>query len=140
MKIQAASPADAEIAVQCIVSAFEDDPITWEELEAGVPGMSGRTAVYEQVSSLGAPDGPHYHLGVIAVAPHHQGGTIGRALLQAFCALSASDPASCGVYLETATQTNLNFYEKAGFTQNHQGAMGTETLWRLFLPQARDPA
>lgn len=112
----------------------------WKELEASVPGMAARTAVYDEVSRLGTPDRPHYYLGVIGVAPEHQGRGIGQALLQAFSALSANDPNSCGVYLETATPTNLGFYEKSGFREKHRGAMGAATLWCLFLPQKQKPA
>ena len=60
---------------------------------------------------------------------------VGTQLLRSFCDLSRSDPLSCGVYLETAEESNLRFYERAGFAETGRGRLGRATLWCMYLPQ-----
>lgn len=105
----------------------------WARLESSVPGLPERMADYEAIAAAGVPGEPHYYLGVMGTDPSVQGRGVGGRLLEAFCALSIADPASHGVYLETATPANLPFYRRAGFVQTHQGALGAATLWCLFL-------
>lgn len=62
-----------------------------------------------------APKCPHYHLGVLAVAPDAQGRGWGRVLLDALHALSASDPASTGVSLNTESEKNVALYRHVGY-------------------------
>ncbi len=59
------------------------------------------------------PSEPHWHLGPVAVAPAHQGGGVGSAMLSAFCAQMDG----CGgvSYLETDKPENVRLYEKFGF-------------------------
>jgi GNAT superfamily N-acetyltransferase len=109
----------------------------WNEMEASVPGMTERTAHYGSVSAPGEPKVPHYYLGVIGADPGWQGRGVGRALLAAFCERSAADPKSRGVYLETGTPANLPFYARAGFVQTHRAAVGTGTLWCLYLDHGK---
>jgi len=75
----------------------------------------------------------HYYLGVIGMDPTMHGLGIGTRLLRSFCDLSASDPRSSGVHLETANPSNVRFYERAGFAVTGQGSLGSETLWCMFL-------
>src|SRR4051812_23738289 len=86
-------------------------------------------------SERGKPSAPHYYLGVIGVDPDMHGRGIGMQLLKSFCDLSGSDPRSCGVYLETAQESNLAFYERAGFAEAGRGSLGDATLWCMYLPQ-----
>lgn len=112
----------------------------WNEFENATPGLTDRLAVYEGVADEYKPSDPHYYLGVIGVHPRMHGQGIGRQLLQAFCALSAADPLSSGVYLETAKPSNVPFYESAGFTETGRGMLGAGTLWCMYLRHARGPA
>ncbi|RZJ11961.1 MAG: GNAT family N-acetyltransferase [Rubrivivax sp.] len=106
----------------------------WDAFEASVPGLTERLAVYDAIADRYKPANPHYYLGVLGVAPDLQGSGIGKLLLQSFCALSAADPHSSGVYLETAKPSNVPFYKAAGFKETGRGALGAGTLWCLYLP------
>ena len=96
--------------------------------------MTDRMAVYEAITATGELTAPHYYLGVIGVVPDSHGSGIGTQLLKSFCDLSASDPLSSGVYLETAKASNVGFYEHAGFVETACGSLGAATLWCMFLP------
>ena len=106
----------------------------WDRFEKAIPGMTDRMAVYEAITATGERSAPHYSLGVIGVAPELHGLGIGTQLLKSFCDLSASDPLSSGVYLETAKASNVRFYERAGFVEIGRGSLGAATLWCMFLP------
>lgn len=106
----------------------------WAELEASAPGIDARFEAYERISDLCLPPGPHYYLGVLGTLPAAQGKGVGAALLQAFCRVSAADPLSQGVYLETANAANLPFYRRHGFELRGEGALGAGGLWCLFHP------
>lgn len=105
----------------------------WDRFEAQVSGLGERMAVYDGIADPLKPTTPHYYLGVIGTAPQTQGAGVGTQLLQSFCSVSAADPASSGVYLETANPANVRFYERAGFVEVGRGRMGGATLWCMFL-------
>ena len=104
----------------------------WDALEHSSTEVAGRFALYGQISEAAVPPQPHYYLGVIGVAPDARGTGAGGALLQAFCRLSAADPRSSGVYLETGNPDNLPFYAHHGFEVRGSGELGTGSLWCLF--------
>ena len=108
----------------------------WDRFEKAIPGLTDRMAVYEAITTTGEPATPHYYLGVIGVVPDSHGLGIGTQLLKSFCDLSASDPVSSGVYLETAKVSNVGFYEHAGFVETGRGSLGAATLWCMYLPHA----
>jgi ribosomal protein S18 acetylase RimI-like enzyme len=105
----------------------------WERFEAAVPELTERLQVYEEIAEKFKPSAPHYYLGAIGVDPRAQGRGIGAQLLKSFCERSAGDPLSDGVYLETAKQSNLSFYEGAGFVETGRGKLGSDTLWCMYL-------
>lgn len=106
----------------------------WDRFEAAIPGLSDRLAVYDGIANQGKPATPHYYLGVIGVDPALHGQGLGAQLLKSFCDLSAADPLSSGVYLETAKESNVRFYERAGFVETGRGRLGNDTLWCMYLP------
>ena len=107
----------------------------WQALERDLPGFAERLAAYDAISTRFAPSAPHAYLGVLGVEPARQGQGGGRALLDAFCARTANDPQSSGVYLETATPANLAFYGRAGFRVSGDAPLDDSThLWCLFRP------
>ena len=96
-----------------------------------------RMEIYDEISARGKPPAPHYYLGVIGVAPELHGRGVGTQLLSSFCALSGSDPLSSGVYLETAEESNVGFYERAGFSETARGSLGDATLWCMYRPETK---
>jgi ribosomal protein S18 acetylase RimI-like enzyme len=114
--------------------------VEWDRFERSIPGISDRMANYDEIASRGKPLVPHYYLGVIGVAKHLHGSGIGMRLIRSFCDLSASDPSSHGVYLETANESNLRFYERAGFSETGRGKLGSAMLWCMYLPHRRHDA
>ena len=118
--------------------AWADDLLEeWDRLESTIPGFTDRLAIYDEIAARGMPPVPHYYLGVIGVHPDMHSRGVGTQLLETFCGLSASDPLSRGVYLETAQEANLRFYERAGFEQTGSGSLGNSKLWCMYLPQQR---
>ncbi|MCB2017288.1 MAG: GNAT family N-acetyltransferase [Hydrogenophaga sp.] len=115
----------------------DDIASDWLHFEHANPGLTERLAIHDTVADSLKPTTPHYYLGVIGVDPDLHGQGLGRQLLQAYCDRSAADPASTGVYLETANPANVNFYENAGFVETGRGMLGDATLCCLFLPQER---
>jgi ribosomal protein S18 acetylase RimI-like enzyme len=107
----------------------------WGRFEKTTLGMTDRLAVYDEITAKGKPSALHYYLGVIGVDPALHGQGIGAQLLNSFCNLSDSDPLSCGVYLETAKEANLGFYQRAGFVETGRGRLGSATLWCMYLPR-----
>lgn len=110
----------------------------WNRFEQAIPGFTDRMAAYDAVAEKFKPSAPHYYLGVIGADPSKHGLGIGRQLLGSFCRLSAADPLSSGVYLETANPSNVGFYERAGFEVTGQGALGKANLWCMFLRHERE--
>jgi len=109
----------------------------WVRFEEAIPGLTDRMAIYDEVATKFKPSAPHYYLGVIGTEPTLQGAGIGTQLLKSFCEVSASDPQSSGVYLETAQASNLRFYERAGFAETGRGTLGDATLWCMYLSHER---
>lgn len=109
----------------------------WQRFEDSIAGLTDRMAVYDEVAARFKPSAPHYYLGVIGTRPDSQGIGVGRQLIGAFCAASAADPLSSGVYLETAQASNLEFYERAGFQETGRGSLGSSTLWCMYLSHGR---
>jgi ribosomal protein S18 acetylase RimI-like enzyme len=109
----------------------------WEHFEKATPGLTERLSVYEEIAEKFKPPTPHYYLGAIGVDPAAQGLGIGAHLLKSFCDRSAGDHLSSGVYLETATESNLAFYERAGFSETGRGTLGGNILWCMYLPHGK---
>ena len=106
----------------------------WAQFESEIPGVVERFDAYERAADRFRPDTPHYYLGVIAVEPALKGKGLGRELLQAFCALSARDTRSSGVYLETGSEASLDFYLRNGFVLRGHEDLGGTPLWCVFAP------
>jgi ribosomal protein S18 acetylase RimI-like enzyme len=107
----------------------------WTRFEKSIPGMADRMAIYDDIAAKFKPSAPHYYLGVIGIDPKLHGRGFGKQLLNSFCALSANDELSGGVYLETAQESNVGFYERFGFVEVGRGSLGSATLWCMYLPQ-----
>jgi len=108
--------------------------VAWGEFEAEIPQVVPRFDQYSAVSDARPPVGPHWYLGVIGVSNDRKGTGVGKALLDAFCALSDADTQSTGVYLETSNPASLRFYERNGFVIREHDVMEGVGLWCVFRP------
>jgi GNAT superfamily N-acetyltransferase len=109
----------------------------WEAFAQDTPGLTERGALYDAIAEKSKPLTPHYYLGVIGIDPAMHGFGLGKQLLTSFCDLSARDPLSSGVYLETANPSNVQFYKRAGFAETGRGSLGDATLWCMFLAHSQ---
>jgi ribosomal protein S18 acetylase RimI-like enzyme len=109
----------------------------WDRFEKDTPGLTDRMATYDAIAAQYKPPVPHYYLGALGVDPRAHGLGIGTQLLKSFCDRSANDRLSCGVYLETTKESNVRFYERAGFVETGRGMLGSSTLWCMYLPHGK---
>jgi GNAT superfamily N-acetyltransferase len=72
-----------------------------------------RWTTYDTLMAVPGDAGPHWYLGVLATDPAAQGRGLGRAVLGPV--LAAADRTGLPCYLETATESNVRFYEGSGF-------------------------
>jgi ribosomal protein S18 acetylase RimI-like enzyme len=76
------------------------------------------------------PHEAHWHIGPVAVHPHHQGHGIGTELLAAF--LAEIDGAEVPAFLETDVDRNVELYEKLGFQiVSRENIIGVDTRFML---------
>jgi ribosomal protein S18 acetylase RimI-like enzyme len=61
------------------------------------------------------PKKPHIYLNFLGVDPDYQRHHCGTALLDELRALAAIRPELCGIYLETATEANVAYYQSRGY-------------------------
>lgn len=100
--------------------------------ETATPGFPARLAAYADICDAHEPKEPHHYLGVIGVHPTLQGKGAGKALLDAFCASSQTDPKSHGVYLETTNSNSLQFYYRNGFELRGEGNLDGAPVWCVY--------
>ncbi len=98
------------------------------------PEAFERMARYERQSTGHEPDEPHYFLGMIGVAPGHQGSGYGRILLEHIQAMSEADPVSTGVTLSTEDPSNVPYYERVGYHVTAEAHVGEIHTWSMFRP------
>ena len=91
-----------------------------------------RMARYERASSGHEPREPHYFLGMIGVAPGHQGGGYGRMLLEHIQAMSEADSVSTGVALSTEDSSNVAYYQRAGYRVIAEADVDDIHTWCMF--------
>jgi GNAT superfamily N-acetyltransferase len=104
----------------------------FDRFQADTPGFAARLVAYGDICDEHQPGEDHYYLGVIGVHPSLQGKGAGKAMLGAFCALSHADPASNGVYLETASTSSLQFYYSKGFELRGEGSLDGAPVWCVY--------
>jgi ribosomal protein S18 acetylase RimI-like enzyme len=93
-----------------------------------------RMAHYERASSGQEPEDLHYFLGMLGVAPGHQGSGYGRLLLEHIQTMSEADQVSTGVSLSTEDPSNVPYYERAGYRVIGEADVGDIHTWCMFRP------
>jgi ribosomal protein S18 acetylase RimI-like enzyme len=71
---------------------------------------------------------------MLAVDPRVQGRGLGRALLEDLHAVSASDPDSVGVGLDTSNVRNVTLYEHFGYRMGARLRVAGAETWCMFRP------
>jgi ribosomal protein S18 acetylase RimI-like enzyme len=80
------------------------------------------------------PHEPHLYLSLIGVDPEHQGRRYGIALLEHLYAMTTVRTDLIGIYLETATERNVAYYEHAGYqVLGEMRPLGVR-MWRMMRP------
>jgi ribosomal protein S18 acetylase RimI-like enzyme len=81
------------------------------------------------------PHEPHLYLSMIGVDPQHQGRHYGIALLEHLNTMASVRPDLIGNYLETATERNVAYYERAGYqVLGEMKPLGVR-MWRMMRPR-----
>jgi ribosomal protein S18 acetylase RimI-like enzyme len=84
--------------------------------------------------SQNRPTEPHLYLRLIGVDPGHRGCHYGMALLRHLHALASLRTDLFGIYLETATERNVAYFENAGYqVLGEMKPLGVR-MWRMMHP------
>ena len=103
---------------------------TWGELGAEA---RARYEAYGAATVPFAVDAAHIHLNMVGVRTSAQGRGLGRALMEAVHALSASRPASTGVTLSTEVASNVTLYEHLGYEViGSTSVVSAFTTWAMY--------
>ncbi len=106
------------------------------------PGTLGRAMEvfgYADQAHARAVPGPHWYLWGLGVEPAAQGHGIGSRLLEPVLARADAEGVPC--YLETETERNVAFYERAGFgvVEAKRTSVGGLSVWVMVRkPRRRD--
>jgi len=103
-------------------------------------GLGGtlRAIRFSRVIGKNRPRKPHLYLSVIGVAPEQRGRHYGIALLDYLRSLLNLHWDWIGIYLETATEGNLSYYEQAGYQLLGETRTLGVTVWRMMQSRAQD--
>ena len=85
-------------------------------------------AVFETLDAF-HPVEPHWYLGVLGVDRFAQNRGVGAALLSRW--LAGVDRDGMPAYLETDSERNVRFYERAGFSLNGEISILDVRVWRM---------
>jgi GNAT superfamily N-acetyltransferase len=94
----------------------------WAEIQTEfTPREREQWAAYDHTMAVPPHAGPHWYLGVLAADPARKRTGLGSAVVAPM--LGAADRARLPAYLETASEVNLAFYARHGFTPVSEATM-----------------
>jgi hypothetical protein len=96
----------------------------------GAQGVRRALSALDVVTRSRPPE-PHLYLGVLGVEPAMQGRHCGVAMLDYLRDQVALRTDLAGVYLETATAANVNYYAKAGYETIGELTLLGVRIWRM---------
>ncbi len=94
-----------------------------------------RMEAYSRIKEANKPKQPHFYLNTLSVIPESQGKGVGKALMAELHKISAAQPQSSGIALDTENEQNLNFYQKLGYSVSTITNLDRVKIWSMFRPQ-----
>ena len=95
---------------------------------------ASRIQAYNKIVSNNLPKNPHYYLEDIGVLPAYRGMGFARILLHQVHKLSANDPISTGVGLDTHEFSNVSLYRHFGYQVTGETYLEHIQTWFMFRP------
>jgi GNAT superfamily N-acetyltransferase len=89
---------------------------------------------YDEACEATDPGHLAHYLGMIGIRPDAQGRGLGGLLIEAVKDRTRSHPESKGITLNTECESNLPFYEKAGFIKVAEADVGPLHTWSFHWP------
>lgn len=91
-----------------------------------------RINIYDNLKNANKPSQPHFYVNVLGIHPHSQRMGIGSKLLEHIHILSNEHPKSCGVALDTQTETNVAYYQRLGYQVSSTENLDRVKHWFMF--------
>ncbi|MGF1591059.1 MAG: GNAT family N-acetyltransferase [Pleurocapsa sp.] len=98
--------------------------------------INQRINIYNDLKNAHKPPQPHFYVNMLGVNPSSQGMGIGSQLLEHIHMLSNKHSKSCGVALDTQTQTNVNYYQNLGYQISSTKNLDRLKHWFMFRQKA----
>lgn len=98
------------------------------------PQAMARFKEYDRACEATDPGHRAHYLGMIGILPGAQRQGLGRLLIDAVKDRARLHPGSEGIALNTETENNLPFYERAGFRMVSEADAGSIHTWSFFWP------
>lgn len=95
-----------------------------------------RMNIYNNLKNANKPSQPHFYVNVLGVNPVSQGMGIGSKLLEHIHILSDKHSKSCGVALDTQTETNVAYYQNLGYQVSSTKNLERLKHWFMFREKA----
>ncbi len=95
-----------------------------------------RINIYDHLKNANKPSQPHFYVNVVGVHPRSQGMGIGSKLLEHIHILSDQHAKSCGVTLDTQTETNVAYYQNLGYQVSSTKNLDHFKHWFMFRAKA----
>jgi ribosomal protein S18 acetylase RimI-like enzyme len=87
---------------------------------------------YMKSTSSVRPKSQHHYLIFIGMDPSYQGKGFGKLMLDYLHTLVKSEPASCGIGLDTENPHNVALYERFGYKVTETRVIGPVTIFNMF--------
>ncbi len=95
---------------------------------------ASRIQAYNKIVTDNLPQQPHYYLEDIGVLPAYRGMGFASILLHQVHKLSASDPVSTGIGLDTHEFSNVSLYRHFGYQVTGETNLDHIHAWFMFRP------
>ena len=101
-------------------------------LEKSEQASASRIQAYNKIVSDHLPQEPHYYLEDIGVLPAYRGMGFASILLHQVHKLSADDPISTGIGLDTHEFSNVSLYRHFGYQVTGETYLDHIQAWFMF--------